>query len=252
MQFGKTHLISVAIAAAGACSGTSSEQASALTQLTQGDVNAKVIATNCGVNPVITLDGKITLAGLGIRLTFRNNEKGTHENVEQLTSDVVIVPVGHAIAIPNFSSDGSVKNPYVWIQLLDGNGNPASGEMLLGRCADGLANIASTAALVATAHIDLADCDNTGSSVSVSGNVTLSGLTIRVVFRDTLDATANTVVTTRTDVIVVPLGQAFTMPKQPVRGGVGGNPWIYAQFIDGNGNGLGAQTLLGRCVQLGH
>lgn len=248
----RTHLINVvaAIVAAAACSGTSAEQRSALMQVTQGDVNAKVIATTCGVSPVITLDGKITLSALGIRLTFRNNEKGTHESVQQLTTDVVIVPVGHTIAIPNFPSDGSVKNPYVWIQLVDGNGNAVSGELLLGRCAEGLAGIATTAPLVATAHLDVEDCDNSGSSVGITGNVTLSGLTIRVIFRDTLDATTSTVVTAKTDVIVVPLGQAFTMPKQPVRGGVGGNPWIYAQFIDGDGKGLGTQVLLGRCSQL--
>lgn len=242
----QAHLISVAIVAAAACSGTSSEQ-NALTQTTNGDVNAKVIATNCGVNPTITLDGKITLSGLGIRLTFQNNQKGTHENVQQLTNDVVIVPDGHAIAIPNFSSAGSVKNPFVWIQILDSNGNAVSGEVLLGRCAEGLAAIQATAPLVATAHIDLEGCDNTGSSVGITGSVSLSGLKIRVIFRDALDATSSTVVTAQTDVIVV--GETFTMPKQPSRGGVGGNPWIYAQFIDGNGNALGTQVLLGRCVQ---
>jgi hypothetical protein len=39
-------------------------------------------------------------------------------------------------------------------------------------------------------------------------------------------------------------------PKQPVLGGVGGNPWIYLQFIDGQGNALSGERLLGRCVQL--
>jgi hypothetical protein len=48
---------------------------------------------------------------------------------------------------------------------------------------------------------------------------------------------------------VIP-GLSYTFPKQPVRGGVGGNPWIFAGFTDGDGNDLGDATLLGRCEQL--
>ncbi len=251
----KTHLLglSVALVAAVACSSgeSSQSQSATLTQVTTSDVDAAVLAANCGVSPVVTLDGKITLSGLGLRLTFRNNEKGTHENVQEVTSDVVVVPNGQTIAIPSFSADGTTKDPYVWVQLVDGNGNAVTGELLLGRCADGLANVATTAPVVATAHVDVESCDNTGSSVSVTGKVTLSGLTMRVIFRDSLDAKSSTVVTTQASLVVVPLDQAFTIPKQPSRGGVGGNPWIYAQFIDGSGNALGSQVLLGRCVPSG-
>lgn len=254
MRTPKTHLLGLALVlvAAGACSSSepSQAQASELTQVTNSDVNATVVATNCGVSPVVTLDGKLVLSPLGLRLTFRNNEKGTHENVQETSTDVVVLSAGQSIPIPNFQSTGAVKDPYVWIQIVDGNGNAVTGEILLGRCADGLANVATTAPILATAHVDVDHCDNTGSSVSVDGSVTLSGLTIRVIFRDSPDATASTVVMTKTDVVVVPLGQSFTIPKQPSRGGVGGNPWIYGQFIDGNGNALGAQVLIGRCVQL--
>jgi len=40
-------------------------------------------------------------------------------------------------------------------------------------------------------------------------------------------------------------------PKQPVLGGVGGNPWISVQFLQGDGSAIGSEELLGRCVQLG-
>jgi len=40
------------------------------------------------------------------------------------------------------------------------------------------------------------------------------------------------------------------VPKRPVLGGVGGNPWISVLFRSGSGNPIGSQFLLGRCVQL--
>ncbi len=43
---------------------------------------------------------------------------------------------------------------------------------------------------------------------------------------------------------------AMSFPKQPVQGGVGGNPWISVRFADSAGQPIGSETLLGRCVQL--
>ena len=44
-------------------------------------------------------------------------------------------------------------------------------------------------------------------------------------------------------------GASLTIPKQPVNGGVGGNPYIYIKFTDGQSNDLSDEVLLGRCVQ---
>lgn len=40
------------------------------------------------------------------------------------------------------------------------------------------------------------------------------------------------------------------LPKQPVQGGVGGNPWISVQLLGGAGDLIGTEVLLGHCVQL--
>jgi hypothetical protein len=45
------------------------------------------------------------------------------------------------------------------------------------------------------------------------------------------------------------LNQAITIPKQPVLGGVGGNPYIYLQFTNAAGGVMSEEILLGRCVQ---
>ena len=52
------------------------------------------------------------------------------------------------------------------------------------------------------------------------------------------------------DVMLVNTGETIKFPKQPVQGGVGGNPWISVQLLEGQGNPIGNEALLGRCVQL--
>ena len=55
--------------------------------------------------------------------------------------------------------------------------------------------------------------------------------------------------TLETNVVLLNLGESITIPKQPVRGGVGRNPHIYIQFTDCRGGNLGDEIYLGRCVQ---
>jgi hypothetical protein len=52
------------------------------------------------------------------------------------------------------------------------------------------------------------------------------------------------------DVTLMSSGFSLSFPKQPVQGGVGGNPWISVRFADSAGQQIGPETLLGRCVQL--
>ena len=51
------------------------------------------------------------------------------------------------------------------------------------------------------------------------------------------------------DVDLIPDGDKLVFAKQPSRGGVGGNPWIYLQFNDCKGKDYSRPMLLGRCVQ---
>src|SRR5439155_1286152 len=74
------------------------------------------------------------------------------------------------------------------------------------------------------------------------------GLEIELIFQNNLKGTHQTIVTFATNVVLVPLGDKIVIPKQPVLGGVGGNPHIFIQFFNNAGN-LSDEIYLGRCVQ---
>src|SRR5439155_1409638 len=104
----------------------------------------------------------------------------------------------------------------------------------------------------ATASAATSGCDNSpGPYVTVSGALALGGLGTRLTFTNNQKGTHSYSVQAQHDVTVIPAGQAITFPKQPVLGGVGGNPWIYLQFLTGGGATIGPEYLVGRCVQLG-
>jgi hypothetical protein len=104
-----------------------------------------------------------------------------------------------------------------------------------------------------TAHADLsataAQCDNTGSTVDISGTITIGGVTVQVTFKNNVKGTHTIVKTGDADLEITPAGGSVSVPKQPVFGGVGGNPWLSFQFTDDNGNPTSERILLGRCVQ---
>jgi hypothetical protein len=219
---------------------------------------AAVEATGCenSPGPQITLNGGLTLGGLGVDLIFRNNEKGTHTRVEQTVARVIVLPNGQSVSIPKQPVDGGVGgNPFIWIQLLDGSGNPLSSEIYLGRCVQGLFNLQADFTLLstATADITVGDCSNRGPSITLSGALALTGLNARLIFRNNdnpVGGPHQADESTMVDIVILPAGESITFPKQPVQGGVGGNPLIYVLFRDGNRNPIGSEFALGRCNQL--
>src|SRR5262249_38383007 len=88
-----------------------------------------------------------------------------------------------------------------------------------------------------------------GPQITLSGEITLGGLQAQLIFQNNVKGTHTTVVTFATNVVLIPEGTVITIPKQPVLGGVGGNPWIWIQFCDNHGNNLTDPVFLGRCVQ---
>ena len=70
-----------------------------------------------------------------------------------------------------------------------------------------------------------------------------------LIFKNNERGTHTATATYGTNVTLVTLGDAITLPKQPVLGGVGGNPYIWIQFHDGAGKNLTKEIYLGRCVQ---
>jgi len=87
---------------------------------------------------------------------------------------------------------------------------------------------------------------------TMEGSMSLdTGMKGRFIFPNNDNPVGGPHATDRTvDVTLAPAGASMKFPKQPVLGGVGGNPLIYAQFLQGDDTPIGSEALLGRCVQL--
>jgi len=205
--------------------------------------------------PYITLTGEIALGGLGVQLIFQNNVKGTHTHVEETSASVIVIPAGESLTIPKQPVlGGAGGNPFIWIQFTDSDGNAVSSEIFLGRCVQGLfaANADWIVPALATATVEGGSCDNTGSTITLSGELSLTGINANLIFRNNDNPVGgphqNTQPTT-VSIVLIPEGTSIEFPKQPPLGGVGGNPWIYLVFLNGAGEPVSERFLLGRCVQ---
>ena len=208
------------------------------------------LGCNNSPGPQITLEGQITLGALDADLIFKNNVKGTHTTVVTWETTLTLVSA-NTIVIPKQPVLGGVGgNPYIWMQFLDDSGAALTGEIYLGRCVQGLA-VSEDFDDPALASIDVSatGCSNNpGPTITFSGSVTPSGLTCRFIFRNNLKGTHTAVATA--DVTVLPSGNTIQIPKQPVLGGSGGNPWIWLQLLEDDGTLIGDPLFLGRCVQM--
>lgn len=97
-------------------------------------------------------------------------------------------------------------------------------------------------------------CDNSnGPYITFKGDITMGGVDARIIYRNNLKGTHEGETPVIADVTLVPKGEQIKFAKQPSHGGVGGNPWIYAQYSKQTGNNtsetISDNILLGRCVQ---
>jgi hypothetical protein len=207
--------------------------------------------------PYVTLSGAMTLGGFGVEMIFRNNEKGTHEYTDEMRADLTVIPAGESITIPKQPVlGGTGGNPFIWVQFTNAAGAAISDEIYIGRCVQGAStpvNADLGLAAVAVAQALAEGCSNNpGPWITLEGDVTLGGIGARVIFRNNDNPVGGPHEADRDAVNFTLLadGNVIRFPKQPVLGGVGGNPWIWAQLEDGAGLDLSDEILLGRCVQL--
>jgi hypothetical protein len=205
--------------------------------------------------PYITLEGALILSGLGVQLIFRNNDNpvgGPHEHVESSVSTVVI-NAGESIVIPKQPVLGGVGgNPFIWIQFFDNNNNALTDEIFLGRCVQGLSEVSADFSIpsMATALLSAAECSNKASYITLDGELVLSGMNAKLFFRNNDNPVGGPHENVQSvDVTMIPSGVSIKFHKQPPLGGVGGNPFIWIQFLDGSGRTLTDEIYLGRCVQ---
>jgi hypothetical protein len=215
----------------------------------QVNVNSSDCQNNKG--PWVTLDGSFSLGGVQLQIILQNNVKGTHTTIVTLETNVVLLDLGDSITIPKQPVRGGVGgNPYIYIQFTDCNGGNIGDEIYLGRCVQGI-TLDPVVLLNALASIDIAvgDCSNSGGPwITIGGGIELSGVCANVIFRNNVKGTHTAEATTTVSLIAS--GTTIQIPKQPVRGGAGGNPIISVRFLDGQGNPIGDAITLGKCNKI--
>jgi hypothetical protein len=216
-------------------------------------VKAVVNETGCenSPGPVVTLEGELLLGGLKASLIFQNNTKGTHSTTVTYSTNVALVLPGSGITLPKQPVLGGVGgNPHIWIQFCDAKNNNTSDEIYLGRCVQGLTVSKDlVSAVAASTFVTVAECNQKGGPlVTFGGNLKLSGLKAKIIFRNNEKGTHTA--ETISEVTLVVDGTEVQIPKQPSRGGAGGNPLIWLQFEHGNSLPIGDPIFLGRCNQL--
>ncbi len=220
-------------------------------------VQAQATAAGCENNPgpYITLTGEIRMDGLNGRLIFRNNELGTHERSDEVSVDVVVLNEGEVIRFAKQPPEGGVGgNPYIWIQFYDAGWKAISSPTLLGRCVQGLVATSLDFGMLSKAQVKVTtgNCDNSGGpDVTLSGELRLGGINAKLIFTNNERGTHLRYEKTEVSIVILDAGKSITFAKQPPQGGVGGNPHIFFQFTDAQGDRLSDEFYLGRCVQLG-
>lgn len=219
-------------------------------------LNLNMDATDCmnSPGPTVTLEGLIGIGNVQAELIFRNNDKGTHTHTEEITASVSL-NTAETITVPKQPSQGGTGgNPFIWIQFVDGNGNPITGEIFLGRCVQGLSDVSTSLMLPASIVTEFsADCKNTTDVITLeNGEMTMDGLTAKIIFRNNDNPVGGPHEYTEmssASIVLIPEGKTIVFQKQPALGGVGGNPYISIRFVDENGNPVSDESFLGRCVQ---
>lgn len=223
-------------------------------------VQAVVTTMDCENHPgpTITLEGGLILGGLNVDFIFRNNiNKDVHVRTESVTVNASLIPKDSRIQIPKQPVRGGTGgNPFIWVQFIDGKGNAVSKEIFLGRCVQGLFNVDKALGTLTSTMLNVLveGCENSpGPYITFDGSFTFKqGLSVQFIFRNNDNPVGgpHEAIVKSDAIMLIPPDVSITFPKQPVRGGVGGNPWISVQFRNGDGTAIGGEVLLGRCEQL--
>src|SRR5205809_7374259 len=107
---------------------------------------------------------------------------------------------------------------------MDGHDNPLSSMNFLGRCVQGLFTTSAAFAIPSTAmaQVSAADCSNTGSHITLSGQLSLSGVKANLIFANSVNLVHDNTQSTTVSVSLIPAGQPISVAKQPSRRGLGG------------------------------
>jgi len=116
----------------------------------------------------------------------------------------------------------------------------------------GPGTVSATVPMATDVHADVTSggCDNSpGPWITLTGEISFGGIGVTLIFRNNFKGTHEHTEQTTASVVVLPAGETIQFAKQPPLGGVGGNPFIWIQFTDEDGNAISGEIFLGRCVQ---
>lgn len=216
--------------------------------------NINATATGCdNSGSEITIDGTLTLGGLGVDVLFENQDNNTgpghHTATGSSTASVTVSDLTPS-SIPKQPVRGGVGgNPWIYIRFDTGSG--PTGWILIGRCVQGakLKAVQQSLSVPATASalLDTLSCDNHSSSIELGAGQDTGEIDADVVFTNNRKFTHYT---TGDAMVGIVLDPPVTVRKSVAFGGAGGNPLISLRFKDDMSNPLGDWYHLGRCVQL--
>src|SRR6266487_3517212 len=161
----KTAMAALVIAVLGLTSLAHATTTASTTFQTPVNVRTSMTTSGCdnSPGPQITLQGAMTIGGIGVQLLFENNLAGTHTFTIKSTASATVIPAGQTVTIPKQPVLGGVGgNPFISIQFVDNHNNPLSNEIFLGRCVQGLFNTSVDLSVpaTATAQVSGGSCDN--------------------------------------------------------------------------------------------
>ncbi|MEW5847570.1 MAG: hypothetical protein AB2A00_02110 [Myxococcota bacterium] len=226
------------------------------TTTTRGNLKLKPSVTGCEQSggPYVTISGEMYVGGAGMNLIFQNNEKGTHKSGDiEATIGLNMIPYGQSIQVPkSVAAGGAGGNPLIYMQLFDDKWNPITDEFYLGRCKKGLGakDLYFDLPTDLSAYVDLSGCTNhPGPYIYVDEAIVMSGLNGRMRFKNNTKGTHTTdPYETTVDMVITPTDGPIHIAKQPSIGGVGGNPRLYGEFTDGEGEAVSESVYFGKCI----
>lgn len=209
------------------------------------------VATGCdNRGSSIEIEGSIALGNVGVKLTLKNNVKGTHTNSPDVQEGTLTLTPVDPISIPKQPVRGGVGgNPWIYARFKAGNS--WTDYYKLGRCVQGAnlntLKIVLSNPTVAKAFFSGLDCSNKGTTIKIDSDEEVGKVDAEIVFTNNAkfthssgpyDATAG-----------IELSGPITAPKQGNLGGAGGNPLVYGNFVL-QGKNLTDPIFLGRCNKL--
>ncbi len=221
------------------------------------------ICTNTGSQ--ISVNGAITLTGAKVAVVFKNNVKGTRTLTKIGEIVYEITPAETGLSVPKQPAFGGVGgNPHLSFQLAETGTEtepyelPLSERIYLGRCVQDFSGRVERDIRIGanlSTLIGALECTSRGSSLTLQADSEDSGLVGTIFFDNNYNRVVHERATAGSARVV--LKPSIKLRKGWGVGGAGGNPLIYVQFLDKDGNPLTdlggrevPEKLVGRCKDL--